>query len=1030
MQMRTPSRTIGTRLTLAAAAVLLLAFVAVTAWVTNDAQAQGSVPGKPARPTADSVSHESVTFSWTDPGDSSITGYQILRRNRDADAKGNFTVIENNTGGAGTSYTDDTIEASTRYGYRVKARNADGISTQSDALRVSTPAEPAPTPSPTPTQVPTPAPTPNGDTRDSDVADDQQQDRQGRSHTDQPQNFRATGVSYESVTLEWNEAPSNITHYKIERTGGSYGTEEFGGGILPNTSLEQMEPDTSYTFTLKFGTSSTHSGPGSTITVRTLAIPAPTNLRLQRIYTNETKAEARFLWDNPTQTTGLQYASARYDANRENEADLVTHTTTRLYSVLIDLDTETVYQFATWYRTEDQNGNFHDGPKAYVQFTTPKLPEISISDASTEEGDHLVFRVEITAFANRISVSNIRVELYFSGNTAEASDFAYYIRTIPLQSNDTSTLIVFPTIEDAVYEGTETVTATLTSLDGHVTIAQGTATGTIIDDEPLPLVSFAETAVSFAEDAGINDVCLEADPVAEAPMNFIAGINSNSQADLSDDFAVLDSRIYFEARQNASCLPVEIYEDDIYEGDETFSFFIHAQPDLFRTDQATDTLIVTIIDNDPTPRLAVTALTGTEGGQNQSSIPVPGQEFGNVVFQLDLDRPAGVPITIHVDSVNGTAVVGDDYHNVPGAWIIPEGETSVRYKIPVTDDNLFEGGRHEYFEIVLSNPDPPIFTGEIRTTAYIKDNDAPPAGVDYVDDTTDTTGVIEIGESWLNDNPVNGRIEKDYDYDWYRTELQGEHCYQIEVRGQGNTDSGDATGLTLPDPVLRGVYTKYGNYMEGTQNDDGGSHLAALKTIKIDATSVVYISVMSGQPEERGTFDLSLIDLGTAPETCTDINPSVTDAWASTETDAPKTVSEPVGEDLPTDASTIGYVQPNGKPATGNLPSSEGDWFKVPLVAGFRYTIEMKGNEASDYGGTLDNPGIAILDESNRRLKNSRTKVWVPALNEGDFIEDNESGAGNNAKLRLVIRETDTYLITAGSIQGTTGTYTLVVTRR
>ena len=152
--MRTPSRTTGARLALAAAAILLMTVLAMTAWITNDAQAQGSVPERPARPTADSVSHDSVTFSWADPGDSSITGYQILRRNRDTDAKGNFTVIDNNTGDAATSYTDDTVDPSTNYAYRVKARNAGGTSPQSNSLRVSTPAEPAPTPTPNPTPTP------------------------------------------------------------------------------------------------------------------------------------------------------------------------------------------------------------------------------------------------------------------------------------------------------------------------------------------------------------------------------------------------------------------------------------------------------------------------------------------------------------------------------------------------------------------------------------------------------------------------------------------------------------------------------------------------------------------------------------------------------------------------------------------------------------------------------------------------------------------------------------------------------------
>ena len=219
--------------------------------------------------------------------------------------------------------------------------------------------------------------------------------------------------------------------------------------------------------------------------------------------------------------------------------------------------------------------------------------------------------------------------------------------------------------------------------------------------------------------------------------------------------------------------------------------------------------------------------------------------------------------------------------------------------------------------------------------------------------------------------------------------------------------------------------------MEGTQNDDGGSHLAAMKTVKIDADSVVYISVMSGQPEERGIFDLSLIDLGTAPETCTDINPSVTDAWASTETDAPETVSEPVGQDLPQDVTTTGYVKPNGNAATGNVETTtEWDYYEVPLVAGFRYTIEMKGDEASDYGGTLGNPAVYLRTPTGEYLPPDSPEIRSYTGDFNNEVADNNSGAGNNAKLKVRVNTTDTYFILARSTLSTTGTYTLMVTRR
>ena len=86
-----------------------------------------------------------MTLTWDDPGDDSITGYVILRRNRDTDAEGQFTELVADTGSAATAYTDDTVAAGTPYTYRIKAINAHGVSERSRWFHIDTPA-PEPTP--------------------------------------------------------------------------------------------------------------------------------------------------------------------------------------------------------------------------------------------------------------------------------------------------------------------------------------------------------------------------------------------------------------------------------------------------------------------------------------------------------------------------------------------------------------------------------------------------------------------------------------------------------------------------------------------------------------------------------------------------------------------------------------------------------------------------------------------------------------------------------------------------------------------
>ena len=113
-------------------------------------------PSKP-RGLTGTVAHDQVSLTWTDPGDASITGYQILRRNRDVDAPGKFQVHVDDTGSAAASYVDRDVAPETRYVYRIKARNGAGLSVRSHYFGANTP--------PTPNHPATGLPTINGTAR-------------------------------------------------------------------------------------------------------------------------------------------------------------------------------------------------------------------------------------------------------------------------------------------------------------------------------------------------------------------------------------------------------------------------------------------------------------------------------------------------------------------------------------------------------------------------------------------------------------------------------------------------------------------------------------------------------------------------------------------------------------------------------------------------------------------------------------------------------------------------------------------------
>ena len=103
-----------------------------------------AAPERPAKPTGLSATatHDRVVLTWDDPGDDSITGYVILRRVRENDVGGEFSVLVADTGTAATTYTDDTVAAGITYTYRIKAINEHGVSERSLWFHIDTPAAP------------------------------------------------------------------------------------------------------------------------------------------------------------------------------------------------------------------------------------------------------------------------------------------------------------------------------------------------------------------------------------------------------------------------------------------------------------------------------------------------------------------------------------------------------------------------------------------------------------------------------------------------------------------------------------------------------------------------------------------------------------------------------------------------------------------------------------------------------------------------------------------------------------------------
>ena len=181
----------------------------------------------PAKPTglSSEVSHNTVTLTWANPNDDSITGYVILRRDKDIHEEGTFLTVAPDTGSPETTYVDANVEPERRYVYRIKAINASGVSERSSWVRAYTPAVPDPAPE---------APS-------------------------KPTGLSAA-FSHDAVTLTWNDPnDDSITGYVILRRDkdlqpedGTFFTVVSDTGSAGTTYTDDTaEPDKRYVYRIK-----------------------------------------------------------------------------------------------------------------------------------------------------------------------------------------------------------------------------------------------------------------------------------------------------------------------------------------------------------------------------------------------------------------------------------------------------------------------------------------------------------------------------------------------------------------------------------------------------------------------------------------------------------------------------------------------------------------------------------------------------------------------------------------------------------
>lgn len=336
-------------------------------------------------------------------------------------------------------------------------------------------------------------------------------------------------------------------------------------------------------------------------------------------------------------------------------------------------------------------------------------PRLFVDDVSVgEAAGQLVFTIRRVGQTSR----EVHVEVTPSGGTASDGDDvtlpAPHFVTLPLDifAPTGSTTVSVPVTDDALDEADETVLLTIAPFGGTATIGDGSATGTIVDDDDAPTASVSDVALAEDDDPA-RTVGV---PVSlDAPSGLAVKLDYTLYpGPFADPTAALGTgTVSIPAGTTATTITVPVPGNLLDEPDRSYLVVL----DGFANAGAGDSdALVTLADDDDAPTVTIAPATIDEGA-------------GTATVLVGLSAASGRDITVTVATGDGAAVAPLDYTATTTTLTFPAGTTSLPLAVPVVDDVLDEDDV-ETFTVAATGASFAV-AGDIATMG-IADDDATP----------------------------------------------------------------------------------------------------------------------------------------------------------------------------------------------------------------------------------------------------------------------------------------------------------------
>jgi chitinase len=258
----------------------------------------------------------------------------------------------------------------------------------------------------------------------------------------------------------------------------------------------------------------------------------------------------------------------------------------------------------------------------------PTLPTLSVADASVLEGNSGTTDLAFTVTLSAASTTPVTVAYATANGTATAgSDYTAASGTLTFAAGQTSQLVHVSVLGDPTYEANETLTLALSSASG-ATVARGTATGTILNDDAPPTVSIgnASFAEGTAASPGHGTFTVSLSQASGLPVT-VHYATADGTAVAGKDYVAQSGTLTFAAGQTQQTIQVAGTGDTIA-ANEAFTVAL-SSPTGATIAQGTGA--GTITAPPPLPSLSIGNTTAVEGSSGSNALSGPLSTSGNQI---------------------------------------------------------------------------------------------------------------------------------------------------------------------------------------------------------------------------------------------------------------------------------------------------------------------------------------------------------------------------------------------------------------